>query len=335
MLKKKIIKIVTAFGIVGTILSGCSRQETHHQGNETGTPKTATAKSSSKQEHSGFLWNKDKATALDSFMKSWGNTMGQQYQSYFPGNNTDYYGLAFPKELGQHSIAVNGNTNVKVAWSNNGRGNADYNVVAIYCDSATAKPMEAHLYLFTIHHGKPVVLVTMTTNGNTLYFHETKNTALQNGFTKIMGNKKEHSVVHRTNKDTPLSLTSQQLGTLVGLYKAPDWFKGGLKGGTMWYGNSQNTPDIGSAFQGFDYITANGDPTSYLYYKQNGGNVVIKYVDPTNSQGVANAPIRTETIPLKRLINDYYNTPQKKQEVDGYANELKPEADFLSQTQGN
>lgn len=85
-------------------------------------------------------------------------------------------------------------------WSNDGTDNAEYNVVAIYCDSDTAQSMDEHLYLFTFHNGNPVVLITQQTNGNVtksadngpddgLHFKETVNQDLSNGF-KAIANRK-------------------------------------------------------------------------------------------------------------------------------------------------
>lgn len=124
------------------------------------------------------------------------------------------------------------------------------------------------------------------------------------------------------------NLTPQQLGTLVALFKYPDWFKSNLTNKYMFYG--ENGENLGSAFNGFHYVTAAGDPTSYIYFKRSGNNVIIKYVDPTPSSGVANAPIKTESIPIERLLKDYYVTPGQKNEVNNYANQIQPISAFLN-----
>ncbi|MFK5676786.1 Lreu_0056 family protein [Ligilactobacillus sp. LYQ60] len=122
-------------------------------------------------------------------------------------------------------------------------------------------------------------------------------------------------------------LTTQQLGTLVALLKYPNWFKQGVAAGSMYYSDQPNTAP-GSDLNGFSYVTANGDPTSYLYFQLQGENVVIKYVDVSNADCVADAPMRTVSVRLDTLINDYYNTKKKQDEVNGYANRLLPESQY-------
>lgn len=116
------------------------------------------------------------------------------------------------------------------------------------------------------------------------------------------------------------TVSPKVLGTMVGLLKSPKWFKYNLKGGTMYFmsNTSKYTKD------GFYCVTANGDPTSFFYYKQNGDQVIIKYVDASHSETVAGAPTKIEKVSLNRLIKDYYVTNAQKEEVNGYANKLKP-----------
>ncbi|MEJ1317808.1 DUF4767 domain-containing protein [Latilactobacillus sakei] len=50
---------------------------------------------------------------------------------------------------------------------------------------------EDHFYLFTIHDGRPVVLIAQEGQGSTsssIAFKETENTTLRNGFSDIIGN---------------------------------------------------------------------------------------------------------------------------------------------------
>ena len=122
-------------------------------------------------------------------------------------------------------------------------------------------------------------------------------------------------------------LTTQQLGTMVALLKYPNWFKQGVAAGSMYYSDQPNTAP-GSDLNGFSYVTANGDPTSYIYFQLQGENVVIKYVDASHADCVADAPMRTISVRLDTLINDYYNTKKKQDEVNGYANRLLPESQY-------
>ena len=126
----------------------------NNQKNQSSATAATTTAASDQQEQS--LWNQSKNQKLASFMQKWGATMNQQYKSYGPGNNTNFYGIAFPQQFDQTLLKVDNQT-VSMKWSNDGTGNADYNVIAIYCDSDTAQPMNEHLYLFTFHNGDPVV----------------------------------------------------------------------------------------------------------------------------------------------------------------------------------
>ena len=122
-------------------------------------------------------------------------------------------------------------------------------------------------------------------------------------------------------------LSVQQLGTLICLLKDPDEFKGAAGG--LYYGSVPQGSDYDQQFWGMDFLTTNGDPTSYLYFKPDGPNVIIKYIDDNGTTGVANAPIKTESISIQRLVNDYYISQDQKNEVNGYANRIQPEQKWL------
>lgn len=135
------------------------------------------------------LWNLQKRLELLAFMQSWGDVMGQSYIEYSPEFEANWYGYYFPSVLSRNNIAVGGNQAI-LQWSDNGAISNVYNVVAIYSDIATTDKLERHLYLFTILNGQPVVLVTMQNQGNAenmIYFKETQNADLINGFAEIVG----------------------------------------------------------------------------------------------------------------------------------------------------
>lgn len=119
-------------------------------------------------------------------------------------------------------------------------------------------------------------------------------------------------------------VTPQQLGTMVAFLQFPDWFKSGIQDGGMYYGT--NNPKMivgGSEVAGYDFISANGDPTSYIYYKKDGNTVTIKYVEPKGSECVADAGFTTRTVSYRNLLQDYYQTPSQKDEVNSDASQLK------------
>lgn len=132
-------------------------------------------------------------------------------------------------------------------------------------------------------------------------------------------------------------LSVQQLGTLICLLKDPDEFKDADNGqpGVLYYGTVPQGSDYGQQFWGMNFLTTNGDPTSYLYFKPDGPNVIIRYVDDDGTTGVANAPVKTESISIQRLVNDYYISQDQKNEVNGYVNRIQPEQKWLDRYNQN
>lgn len=118
-------------------------------------------------------------------------------------------------------------------------------------------------------------------------------------------------------KDT--AVDNKTVGVMVALLENPDWFKEYLSSGTMHYGSNYNSPEV----QGFDYVTTNGDPLSYIFFKQEGDNVIIKQWTDEGADMVAHGHFETTTVSLDRLKQDYYVTDAQKAEVQGYVNELK------------
>ena len=116
---------------------------------------------------------------------------------------------------------------------------------------------------------------------------------------------------------------------MVALLADPDWFKDGVNGGDMYYGGNAADYDLCKSLAGYSFVTANGDPTSYIYYKVNGDNVTYKQWIPSDN-GVADGHMETKSVSLFRLENDYYVNQDQKNEVNGYANQLKSEADYAS-----
>ena len=137
---------------------------------------------------------------------------------------------------------------------------------------------------------------------------------------------KRNTSSSNSNSSNSSKLTTQQLGTLVAIYQNPDWFKEGIKDDTMYYGTNDGS-DSGDV-SGYSYVTANGDPTSWIYFKQNGNDVTIKYVDVKDGETVAEASMATKHVTVSGLLRDYYTNQSQKDEINGYANQLKPESDY-------
>lgn len=130
-----------------------------------------------------------------------------------------------------------------------------------------------------------------------------------------------------TSTASESNLSPQQLGTLVALYQDPDWFKNGISNGFMYYGTEDGS---GKDIAGYNYVTANGDPTSFIYFKQNGDDVTIKQIVPKDDETVAEASFETKHITVSQLLSDYYVNQSQKDEVNGYADQLKPESQYQS-----
>lgn len=139
----------------------------------------SSVSSTSESNKSSSLWNSSKGDQLTSFINSWAPTMNQSY-AQLAQSDYDF--------TGQQQL-VNGST-ADMGWSTDGRGNYDYNVVAVFnynknVTAASTKIGEYHItYAFAFHDGQPVALVSQTTNGYTDWT-ETKNNDVKTNFTKI------------------------------------------------------------------------------------------------------------------------------------------------------
>ena len=111
---------------------------------------------------------------------------------------------------------------------------------------------------------------------------------------------------------------NQYLSTLVGLYQNADWFKENANSGHMLYGVANEGVN-----KGYHFITANGDPTSWIYFKEdtNNNKMIIKYLDSTTDAAVANKQYVEKIVPMDDLTSIYDregNVPM----VSDYANKL-------------
>lgn len=115
------------------------------------------------------------------------------------------------------------------------------------------------------------------------------------------------------------SVDAKTAGVLLCLYSRAEWFKTYI-GNAIWYGTIEDKG--GGQEAGYDYISAHGDPTSTIFYQVSGDVITYKYVDDSGGQSVADSPTVTKTISLTRLENDYYQTADQQQEVNGYAAQM-------------
>lgn len=321
------------------ILAGCGHAQSKQQSSNSSSSKSSVVSSSKKSSkkitsssqkkqntttnETATPWSSDKSSKLAQFMQQWGNIMGQQYEEYTQSNPVDFYGLKVPTDLNAMPPAV-GDAKISYTLSSDGKTTADYAIVAIYSDAATTPYPGQHLYLFTLHHGKPEVLVTMQNQGNDngwLYFKTSDNNDLNNGFAQIVAGQAVPAVGSSESSDTKTAAVgAKTAGILLLLYANPEWLKDYIDS-SMWYGINPSSDGLGIP-AGYSYITAHGDPTSFIYYSVDGDTITYKYVDETKGTTVANSPVVTKTVSLSQLEKDFYGTEDQKQEVDGYVAQL-------------
>lgn len=145
---------------------------------------------SSSEEVKNTLWDTNKASQLETFVTQWGKTLGQEYKSYNLQNNVSLYGTPLPQAVinGNWKMAIN-EAPVTVQWSEDGTGQADFNLVAVYSDVETGEYLGQHVYFFGFQNGQPKVYLTQQNQGNEnnyLYFNETQNQQLKQGFIDIV-----------------------------------------------------------------------------------------------------------------------------------------------------
>lgn len=325
-MKSQVKYLVAGLAVSAILLGGCGNsQSANHQKATSKSSFTSTNVKGTKggQRQSNALWNSSKDAQLEQFINQWAPTMHQSYEKYDGHHDLETgTGEKYPQDLDQ--TTVNGSHD-SIGWAPSGKGSYDYNVVALYNYKRSGGPTGGHItYAFAFHDGQPVALVDQSTNG-TPDWTPTKNTDVSGNFAKIAGGSSassDQSSLNTSSSAKDGSVDDQTVGVMVALLQDPDWFKSGVNDGEMYYSASRS--DMGDDVQGYSFVTANGDPTSYIYYKRDGDNVSIKYWTTSGDESVAEGHFDTRTVSLKRLENDYYNNASKKSEVNGYVGKLKP-----------
>ena len=162
---------------------------------------------SSSEEVKNTLWDSEKSTQLATFVPQWGKTLGQEYKSYNLQNNVSLYGTPLPSAVidGNWKMAIN-EAPVTVQWSEDGTGHADFNLVAVYSDVETGEYLGQHVYFFGFQNGQPKVYLTQQNQGNEnnyLYFNETQNQQLKQGFIDIVnGQTPQNPVVEESTQQS-------------------------------------------------------------------------------------------------------------------------------------
>lgn len=201
LISTTLVTTVLAAGLIGAKLGSNSLKTAPATNHRTSSAKQVNnpPASSPATKHSAVAstsspWSANKSQQLAKFMLNWASQMGQHYESYYPGHDFNLYGVIFPTPLRNGTMnlhpAVDDHA-IDLQWSDDGTGNHDYNLVAVYGGNASSNDRYPVLtmYLFTLHNGKPEVLVTQQNQGNPegyLYFKPTDNQALASGFASIV-----------------------------------------------------------------------------------------------------------------------------------------------------
>lgn len=144
--------------------------------------KNSSSTQPANDQQTGALWNGKKDEELADFMRSWGPTMGQNYKKY-DGHAPLHVstGLNYPADL--HREVVDGGGTI--GWAPSGKGNYDYNVVAIYNFDGDKPPLPNRItYFFAFHNGHPVALVDQSRDGDP-HCHPTANKDVASNFERI------------------------------------------------------------------------------------------------------------------------------------------------------
>lgn len=117
---------------------------------------------------------------------------------------------------------------------------------------------------------------------------ESSSTAAQSSTAKSSSKKSSHSdsQIQKASSSSDSSTTASSTaktakvddkttGVMLALLVEPDWFKEYIGNDFFCYSPAGENP-INDAVADYSYLTANGDPTSFLYYKVNGDTVTYK-----------------------------------------------------------
>ena len=172
---------------------------------------------------------------------------------------------------------------------------------------------------------------------------ESSSTAAQSSTAKSSSKKSSHSdsQIQKARRSSDSSTTASSTaktakvddkttGVMLALLVEPDWFKEYIGNDFFCYSPAGENP-ISDAVADYSYLTANGDPTSFLYYKVDGDTVTYKMWEVSDAENVADGHFETKTVSLSNLEKDYYVTQSQKDEVNSYVSQLRSEADYLNQ----
>ena len=140
-------------------------------------PSTSNKAISSEEQKAP--WNASKSAKLESFIKGWGERLGQpNYKKGISGGDVG------PDSL--YTFGDGPSEKLNAEYSDNGLGTAQYRIVELY--SNWDKYPDVHSYFFAITNtGEAIVFHSPTTNGGIMYLKPTENTEIQAEFKRLVG----------------------------------------------------------------------------------------------------------------------------------------------------
>lgn len=115
-------------------------------------------------------------------------------------------------------------------------------------------------------------------------------------------------------------LTTQQLGILAAMNQQPSWFEPAITAGKVYYGEDYPEGEVA----GYQFITANGGLSTYLWFKRDGDQVTIKMVAPESEIDQGEVRLQTRKITVDQLLRNYYTDRSQRESVNRYAGQLQP-----------
>ena len=136
---------------------------------------TSTTISGEKQK---APWNASKSAKLESFIKGWGERLGQpNYKKGISGGDVGADNL--------YTFGDGPREKMNAEYTDTGLGNAKYRIVERY--SNWDKYPDVHSYFFAITDtGEAIVFHSPTTNGGVMYLKPTENTEMQAEFKRLV-----------------------------------------------------------------------------------------------------------------------------------------------------
>ena len=141
--------------------------------------ETSTSSKTISGEEQKAPWNASKSAKLESFIKGWGERLGQpNYQKGIAGGDVGADHLYTLRDEGPSE-------KMNAEYTETGLGNAQYRIVERY--SNWDKYPDVHSYFFAITNtGETIVFHSPTTNGGDMYLKPTENTEIQAEFKRLV-----------------------------------------------------------------------------------------------------------------------------------------------------